>query len=174
MEHNSILSIVYLVTPIHESVFLAAKYEETNKVYLVATSPIGESAVLAAKYETTSTKSELLFPASKNSELKRLNTQLNTMLTNECRSHFNEYIVRKINCGYHTVCRDSKRDKRDRAPSRIPTKRICCILVRKSQRIRRLVRKNIKKEVPRSSCVLRLIYVFSYECKLVLNDRVMY
>ena len=72
--------------------------------------------------------------------------------------------------GCHIVSRDSRRD---RAPSRIPAKRISRVLC-KTRSVRRLVRRYIKKEIPRSSHVHRLLCASSHERKQLLSDRVMY
>ena len=44
---------VVATSPIRERAVLAAKYEETNSIYMFATSPIRKRAVLTAKYEET-------------------------------------------------------------------------------------------------------------------------
>ena len=150
---------------IRESAVLAAINEETTE-YSVATFSIGESAVPAAKYEFTNEnkfdKSELLLTKRENYEQNSELKCLNTMLMNERGSRYSKYIG-KIN-----YC-----DRRDRAPSRIPAKRLSRVLC-KSRSVRRFMRKYIKKEIPRSSHVHRLLYASSHERKRLLSDRVMY
>ncbi|XP_028394406.1 uncharacterized protein LOC114518585 [Dendronephthya gigantea] len=92
------------------------------------------------------------------------------MLMNERRSRYNKYIA-KIN--YYHDCHIVNRDRRDRAPSRIPAKRFSRILC-KSRSVRRLMRRYIKKEIPRSSHVHRILHASSHERKRLLSDGVMY
>ena len=94
---------------------------------------------------------------------------LNKTLMNECRSRYSKYIA-KVNCDCHIVNHDSRRD---RAPSKIPAKRLSRIL-RKSRSVRRFVRKYIRKEIPRSSHVHRLLYASGHERKRLLSDRVIF
>ena len=170
---------VYLVaiSPIRESAVLAAKYEETNNVYLVATSPIRESAVLAAKYDVNLSNTNVnLSLSNANIDLnlsneKTYKTLQRKWLSMERRSRYMNFTVfNNLNTVHHSVHRISKRG---RAPSRIPVKKISRLLD-KSRKVRKLVRKYIKKDVPRSSHIHRLLHAFSHERKKLLIDRVIY
>ena len=57
---------------------------------------------------------------------------------------------------------------RDREPSRIPAKKLSRLLG-KSRRSRKLVRKYIRKKVPRSSHIFRLLDASSHERHRLLN-----
>ena len=61
----------------------------------------------------------------------------------------------------------------DRKPSRIPGKTITRLLG-ESRKLRKLVRKHIRKNVPRFSRIFRLLDASSRECKILLNDQVRY
>ena len=63
----------------------------------------------------------------------------------------------------------SYKQRRDRAPSRVPAKKICCLLT-KSRKLRRTVRKEIKGNVPASSCIHRYTQASSHEYQRVVSN----
>ena len=63
--------------------------------------------------------------------------------------------------------------QRDREPRRIPGKKISRLLT-KSKNIRKLVRKQIKRNVPRSSHIHRFVFAYSHERKRLLNGQAIY
>ena len=90
--------------------------------------------------------------------------------TKECRSRYDKFIMIEVKSRVkykRHLCR------RDREPSRIPGKRLSHLL-KKSRKLRKLVRKHIKRNVPRSSRIHCFVYAFSRERKRLLNDQVRY
>ncbi len=63
----------------------------------------------------------------------------------------------------------SYKQRRDRAPSRIPAKKICRLLT-KSRKLTRAVRKEIKRNVPASSCIHRYTQASSHEYQRVVSN----
>ena len=63
----------------------------------------------------------------------------------------------------------SYKQRRDRAPSRVPAKKICRLLT-KSRKLRRAVRKEIKRNVPASSCIHRYAQASSHEYQRVVSN----
>ena len=89
-----------------------------------------------------------------------------TLATKECRSRYAKFIVIKVRYNRHV-------GQRDQEPSRIPAKKISRLL-KKSRNLCALVRKHLKKNVPRSSRIHRLVYAFSRERKKLLSGQVRY
>ena len=83
--------------------------------------------------------------------------------TNKRRSRYAKFIAIEVKYKRHV-------GRRHREPSRIPCKKLSRLLT-KIRKIRKLVRKHIKKNVPRSSHIHRLMYAFSCERKRLLNDQ---
>ena len=63
--------------------------------------------------------------------------------------------------------------RRDRSPSRIPAKKLSRVL-NKSRKLRRIVRKYIRRNIPKSSHIHRLLYAFTHERKRLLKDQPSY
>ena len=95
-----------------------------------------------------------------------------TSTTQDCRSRYAKFVYEKC---LLTVIINQKRHvgRRDREPSRIPGKKLSRLL-KKNRNIRKLVRKYIKKNVPRSSHIHRLVYAFTHERKRLMSDQVRY
>ena len=90
-----------------------------------------------------------------------------TLTAKECRSRYAKfYILSETRDNRHV-------GRRDREPSRILAKKLSRLL-NKNRKLRKLVRKHIKLNVPRSSRIHRLLYAFSHERKKLLNDQVRY
>ena len=62
----------------------------------------------------------------------------------------------------------SRQYRREREPSRIPVKKLCCLLTR-SRKLRKAFRKKIKRGIPDSSCIYCHTQAFSHECQRVLS-----
>ena len=85
----------------------------------------------------------------------------------ESRSRYAKFIYQK---SVLTVRHIRHVVRREREPSRIPAKKLSS-LFKKSRKLRKLVRKYIKKNVPRSSRIHRFTYAFSHERKKLSSDR---
>ncbi len=69
----------------------------------------------------------------------------------------------------HSTFLSYEQRRRDRAPSRVPAKKICRLLT-KSRKLRRTVRKEIKRNVPASSCIHRYTQTSSHEFQRVFSN----
>ena len=67
----------------------------------------------------------------------------------------------------------SRQHRREREPSRIPAKKICCLLT-KSRKLRKAFRRKVKRDIPDSSCIYRYTQAFSHECQRVLSCKCFY
>ena len=99
--------------------------------------------------------------------LKRLYIQMSvfidgnkdSILIEECRSRYAKFLC------LHRCVRDNARVPRDREPSRVPVKQLTRLL-HKSRKIRKLVRKYIAKNVPKSS----RIHCFVNKCNFIHEE----
>ena len=96
------------------------------------------------------------------------NSDSSPILTH-CRSRYGKFVYQKSVLTVRHIRRHVAR--REREPSRIPAKKLCRLL-QKSRKLRKLVRKHIKNNVPRSSRIHRFAYAFSRERKKLLSGRV--
>ena len=88
-------------------------------------------------------------------------------ILNDCRSHYGKFVYQKSVLTVRHFRRHVAR--RDREPSRIPAKKLSRLL-QKSRKLRKIVRKHIKKNVPRSSRIHRFTYALSRERKKLSSD----
>ena len=87
----------------------------------------------------------------------------------DCRSRYGKFVYRKSVLTERYIHRHVAR--REREPSRIPAKKLSRLL-QKCRKLRKLVRKHIKNNVPRSSRIHRFAYAFSRERKKLSSGRV--